>query len=113
MNYVNKGKNSFADVVNVAIDQKLSAGANEDLVINDLDFAVEDDELQSFVKMFDCMGVEMAYEMDGPSGWPVANFVAKTTEAKIALSQWMIENYFSDDLEYYKTIYPECFKYTE
>lgn len=101
------------DLVNAAINQKLSTDTKAGLTIKDIDWAAEDDELKEDLKMFENMGVKMTYKKHGPTGWPVAKFVAKTPEAKVELSRWMIENYFSADLDFYKTIYPDCFKYVK
>ena len=99
--------------VNEVINKTLSSDTDEGLTLNDVDWAAEVDELDSDVKMFEDMGVTMTYNTFGPTGWPVAKFVAKTIESKIELSRWMIENYFSVDLDFYKTVYPDCFKYVK
>lgn len=62
------------------------------LVLTDIDWAAEPDELIKDVAFAESIGVTMTYETENtPTGWPVANFVAKDLEAKQNLIDWLVD----------------------
>lgn len=62
------------------------------LVLTDIDWAAEPDELIKDVAFAESIGVTMTYETENtPTGWPVAKFVAKDLEAKQNLINWLVD----------------------
>ena len=62
------------------------------LVLADIDWAAEPDELIKDVAFAESIGVTMTYETENtPTGWPVAKFVAKDLEAKQNLIDWLVD----------------------
>ena len=62
------------------------------LVLTDIDWAAEPDELIKDVAFAESIGVTMTYETENtPTGWPVAKFVAKDLEAKRNLIDWLVD----------------------
>ena len=62
------------------------------LVLTDIDWAAEPDDLISDVAYAESIGVTMTYETENtPTGWPVAKFVAKDLEAKRNLIDWLVD----------------------
>ena len=65
---------------------------SDGLVLTDIDWAAEPDELIKDVAFAESIGVTMTYETENtPTGWPVAKFVAKDLEAKQNLIDWLVD----------------------
>ena len=62
------------------------------LVLTDIDWAAEPDELIKDVAFAESIGVTMTYETENtPTGWPVVKFIAKDLEAKQNLIDWLVD----------------------
>ena len=76
---------------------------NDALVIRDLDWVVERNELGDLVDMFNRMGVDVTYRYYSSNGWPSLSFSAYSDDAKHKLCRYLVDHYY-DITEFYPEV---------